>query len=293
VEPLATSSLPEKEIKEYTEKEVHMAQQDRVVEETGEARNALESYVLDTRSKIQDESELQPYIKDQDAKGLLEAFKEAEDWLEGDGFDGQKSEYVSRLEELAKKGDPVYRRKREAEGRGELVERLKSAIGKYSNFASSTDEKYSHIEDADKKKIAKLANEIDQWLAQSLSKQDRVQKTEDPFLTLKLLRDKLDTLEKESEPIMNKPKPKPKEEPKKEEPKKDEAKKDETKKDEAKKDKDEPKKDEPKKDGKKEEPKKEEPKKDKDDGKDKDKEQVSKKAKTGSEKDGTAKMDTS
>jgi len=152
VEPLVTSSMSDRDIKDYTEKEVHMTQQDRIVEETGEARNALESYVLDTRSKVQDESELQSYVKEQDAKGLLEALKTAEEWLEGDGYDAQKSDYNSRLEDLKKKGDPIYRRKKEAEGRGELVEKLKSAIGRYSNFASSTDEKYSHIEDADKKK---------------------------------------------------------------------------------------------------------------------------------------------
>jgi len=155
---------------------------------------------------------------------------------------------------------------------------LKSAIGRYHNFATSKDEKYAHIEDAEKKKVLKLANDTDQWLAQSLSKQDRVAKHDDPVLTSKALSDKLHELESVGEPIVNKPKPKPKEEPKKEEPKKDQK---DDKKGDASKDKD----------------------KDKDKDKETentDKEQATKKAKTENEKDkdgtkpqGQAKMDTS
>lgn len=41
------------EISEALEKELQLAQQDRIVEQTKEKKNSLESYVYDMRSKVQ------------------------------------------------------------------------------------------------------------------------------------------------------------------------------------------------------------------------------------------------
>jgi len=228
------NGLSQNAVKTYTEKEAEMHHQDRVVEETGEARNALESYILETRSKLQDEKDWGPYVTASARDGFIENLDKAEMWLNEDGYDAQKSEYVSRLGALTKVGDPIATRKREDLARPDRISALKSAIGRYSNWATTKDEKYDHIDEAEKKKVSKAASDIDQWLAQSLSKQDRVPKHDDPVLTIKALNDKLQELDGIGAPIMNTPKPKPKEEPKKEEPKKDETKKDETKKDETK-----------------------------------------------------------
>jgi len=245
------NGLSQNAVKTYTEKEAEMHHQDRVVEETGEARNALESYILETRSKLQDEKDWGPYVTSSSRDSFIENLDKAEMWLSEDGYDAQKSEYVTRLGGLTKVGDPIAARKGEDLARPDRISALKSAIGRYSNWATTKDEKYDHIDEAEKKKVSKAAADIDQWLAQQLSKQDRVPKHDDPVLTVKVLNDKLQELDSIGAPIMNTPKPKPKEEPKKEEPKKEEPKKDETKKDETKKDetkKDETKKDETKKD---------------------------------------------
>jgi len=284
IDPVVVGSLPIDQVKTFAEKEAQMANQDRVVEETGEARNALESYVLEMRSKVQDEKELGAYVTEKDRDKFIEALNKNEDWLNEEGFDAQKSEYQTRLEALHKLGLPILNRKREEHARPERISALKSAIGRYSNFAASKEEKYAHIEDAEKKKVLKLATDTDQWLAQTQSKQDRVAKHDDPVLTVKVLTDKLHELETVGEPILNKPKPKPKEEPKKEEPKPEDAKKDQDKKGDEK-----------------TKSNSSEKEKEKDKGNDKDKgkeEQASKKAKTDSGKDpksptGQAKMDTS
>jgi len=279
-----------------------MHHQDRVVEETGEARNALESYILETRNRLQEEKELALYVTASVRDNFIDELNKAEMWL-SDESDSQKSEYVSRLGALLKIGDPIAARKREDLARPDRVAALKSAIGRYSNFASSKDEKYDHIEDAEKKKVAKAATEIDQWLAQSLSKQDRVAKHDDPVLTVTALNDKLQELDSIGTPIITKPKPKPKEEPKKDETKKDETKKDETKKDETKKDetkKDETKKDEAKADDNKKEQTKKGAENTKSNSTESNKGKATKKAKTETDKGskdggkgGQAKMDTS
>lgn len=44
------------EITEAREKELQLAQQDRIIEQTKEKKNSLESYVYDMRSKVQIQS---------------------------------------------------------------------------------------------------------------------------------------------------------------------------------------------------------------------------------------------
>jgi heat shock protein 4 len=230
IDTVAVGSLADSQLKAFTEKEAQMANQDRIVEETGEAKNSLESYCLEMRNKVQDEKDLAPYVTEKVRDQFIEALGKEEEWLNDEGYDSQKSEYVARLDRLRKIGDPIINRKREELARPERISTLKSAIGRYSNFAASKDEKWAHIEDADRKKVLKLATDTDQWLATALSKQDRVAKHDDPVLTVKQLSDKLHELETGSDPIVNKPKPKPKEEPKKEEPKAEDTKKDQEKK---------------------------------------------------------------
>jgi len=248
VEAKDVGGLSQDRIKYFQEREVAMANQDRIIEETAYARNALESYVLETRNRLQDEKELGAYVTEQNRDSFIDFLNKAEEWLNDEGYDVQKSEYTSRLEKLRKLGDPIVARQREELLRPDRVSALKSAIGRYSNLANSQDEKYSHIENTEKEKISKMATETDEWLSYSLSKQDRALKHEEPVLTIKSLNDKLHALEMTCGPIINKPKPKPKEKPKKEkttkkeetkeepkqEQKKEEQKKEETKEEETK-----------------------------------------------------------
>jgi len=109
---VVVGALHNDQVKGFTEKEAQMAHQDRIVEETGEARNALESYILEMRNKVQDEKDLANYVKDSDRDKFVDSLTKAEDWLNEDGFDAQKSEYVSKLDELKKYGDPIVNRKK-------------------------------------------------------------------------------------------------------------------------------------------------------------------------------------
>ncbi|CAL9240534.1 unnamed protein product [Arabidopsis halleri] len=88
-----------------------MALQDRVMEETKDRKNALESYVYDMRNKLSDK--YQEYITDSEREAFLAKLQEVEDWLYEDGEDETKGVYVAKLEELKKVGDPVEVRYKE------------------------------------------------------------------------------------------------------------------------------------------------------------------------------------
>ena len=79
------------------EKEVAMANADRVVKETGEKRNELETYIYDMRDKISSESQLGSYVTDEDKATFTSALEKSENWLYEEGFDAVKSVYLRNL----------------------------------------------------------------------------------------------------------------------------------------------------------------------------------------------------
>jgi len=211
-----TGGLKEATMKAFFEREAAMCNQDRVIAETLQSKNDLETYVLEMRNKLSDE--LSQYASDSDKERIGALLTENEDWLYGDGYDAQKSEYKKRLNELKQLGDPIVARRFEADHRNEYAGELKSTIGHYQRFVASTEEKYAHITAEERQKVAVECQNVDEWLSTSLTKADHANKTENPPLTVAQLRAKKEQLDKFALPIVNKVKKAVVEE-KKEEPK--------------------------------------------------------------------------
>lgn len=186
-----------------------------------QARNDLESYVLDMRSRLT--SDLADYIKEADRESFIAKLTAEEDWLYNDGFDVQKSEYRTRTAALKTIGDVVVQRREEHHNRDTHVASLKSAIGHYSQWALTNDEKHAHITAEERKKVQDECAIVDQWLATALSAQDKLTPADAPSVTILQLTQKKTALDQAVTPIMHKPKPKPAT-PKPEEKKPEEAK---------------------------------------------------------------------
>jgi len=208
--------LSEAELSNSFEREAQMGNQDKVIAETNELRNTLESYCLEMRSKVRD-GELKDYIEKAAAEKFCAELTDGEDWLYSDeGFDAQKSEYKKRVDALRKVGDPVQRRYQENERRGEYVGSFKQTLTHFQQLAQSTDAKYEHIEAEEREKVTARCTELDAWFVEVQGKQDRAAKHEDPVFTCTELEKKAAELSTFANGIMNKPKPAP---PAKEEPK--------------------------------------------------------------------------
>jgi len=207
VESYFTGGVDSATLSAWFEREVQMANQDRVIFETNEARNALESYIYEMRNKLSDE--LSSYSTDSERSQLSSLLDEAESWLYGDGAEANKSAYVKKLQELKQIGDSLQRRLYEAENRNSAVEQYKSTVAQYINWANSKDEKFSHIPEEERKKVVDEANKSDQWLVNNLIQLDRQPKTSDPIISIQQIHSKRAELEKFANPIVNKPKPAP------------------------------------------------------------------------------------
>ena len=215
---------PKKEMDAMHEMEVKMANADRVIRETANKRNELESYIYSMRDRII--SDLAAYCNDADKANFQNALEGTENWLYEDGFDATKSVYAEKLKGLEKFGSPIDRRLVEATGRPAAVSTLQSTVERYKQWlnAAATDEKYAHISDEEKSNCHKKCDETSSWMYDMLDKQGGLPATADPAVTVGQINLKVHELVNFASPIMNKPKPVPKKEPKVEPKKEEESK---------------------------------------------------------------------
>lgn len=201
------------------EAEVDMANKDRVVKETSDMRNELESYIYHMRDSIISESQLAEYCTEKERNAFSAALESTENWLYEDGFDAVKSVYSEKLKSLKKMGDPVEFRKSEASERPVAISSLQRTIERYKNWlnASAGDEKYAHITDAEKQTCHEICDEISSWMYDMLDKQGSLPANVDPVFKASVVYSKSKELMDVVNPIMNKPAPKPVVEEKKKE----------------------------------------------------------------------------
>ena len=206
-------------INKVFEEEVSMANHDRVVKETADMRNELESYIYDMRDKIELDSQLGAYATAEEKENFKAKNEATENWLYEDGFDATKSTYAEKLNELKALGSPIEKRQTEAEARPTAVSVLQAEIERYKKWANESqgDEKYSHISDEERQIVHKACDETSAWVYDLMDKQGSLALNQDPVLTVADLKSKAKLLKEKCGPVVSKPKPKPPPEPKKEE----------------------------------------------------------------------------
>eukprot|EP00898_Chlorokybus_atmophyticus_P007497 jgi/Chlat1/7749/Chrsp66S07221 len=208
-----TTGLPPADLAQAVEKEFDMKFQDKIMEETKERKNAVEAYVYSMRNQLTDK--LADFATPEQKEALLGRLQETEDWLYDEGEDESKGVYVSKLEELQKFGDPIEERAREYETRPAATQLLSEAMNSYRQMAQTNDERFAHIDPAEKAKVLKECDDISSWLQDKTGQQSQLNKTDPPALLTQDIEKKRETLERFCKPILSKPKPKPKEEEKK------------------------------------------------------------------------------
>lgn len=215
-----------KEIDEAHEKEVAMANNDRIVRETANMRNELESYIYEMRDKITSETELGPYGTDEEKDAYVALNEKTENWLYEDGFDSTKAVYAEKLKELKALGDPIQQRYLEAQGRAAAVSELQGTLDTYKNWAneSQTNEIYNHITDEDRNKVHSTCDAVSAWMYEKLDEQGSLSPNQDPALTVADIQGKIRELKETCGPVMHKPPPKKADIPKPPTPKPEETK---------------------------------------------------------------------
>jgi len=200
------------------EKEVAMANVDRVFKETADMRNELESYIYDMRDKIISDSHLKSFATDEERSAFSDSLEKTENWLYEDGFDAVKKVYAEKLAALKALGTPIELRQSESKSRPNAIAVLQRTVEKFQSWlnTSTGDEQYSHITEEEFKKCHESCDASSSWMYDMMDKQGSVAANQDPVVTTAEINAKTNELTKVISPIMHKPKPKPKPEEKKE-----------------------------------------------------------------------------
>mmetsp|Transcript_38926 Transcript_38926/g.67368 ORF Transcript_38926/g.67368 Transcript_38926/m.67368 type:complete len:786 (-) Transcript_38926:303-2660(-) len=203
---VATPGLTGAEVKAALELEAQMAFEDKLITETADKRNELESYIYSMRDKL--DGSLSTYGSAAEKDKLKALLTTAEDWLYGDGFDSTKAQYTREIEKLRAVGDLLEKRLTEAEGRPQAIEGLKKQLDLCKAFASKYGEDYAHIEEEDRDQLRKEVRNTEDWMYDMISQQGSLPNHAEPLLTAESINVKRNALFKVSNPIMTKPKPK-------------------------------------------------------------------------------------
>ncbi|KIP06106.1 hypothetical protein PHLGIDRAFT_128463 [Phlebiopsis gigantea 11061_1 CR5-6] len=202
------TSLDTSILEQYRQQEAEMHAADKLVADTEDRKNALEEYIYDTRSKLDDR--YASYVQPQEKEQLLAALQRAEDWLYSEeGEDATKSVYVEKLDSLKVLGDPITFRYKEAEERSKVVSQLRETINQYMSQALSDDEKFSHIDPKEKQAIVEKCATVQKWLEDQIVRQTERPKNVEPVLKSADALQKRDEIIYFATPILTKPKPKP------------------------------------------------------------------------------------
>ncbi|KAL3511806.1 hypothetical protein ACH5RR_024523 [Cinchona calisaya] len=205
VSELVYGGMAATDVQKAVEKEFEMALQDRIMEETKDKKNAVESYVYDMRNKLNDR--YHGFVTDSEREQFAAKLQETEDWLYEDGEDETKGVYIAKLEELKKQGDPIEERYKEFIERGSYIDQLIYCINSYRGAAMSNDSKFDHIDQSEKQKVLNDCVEAEAWLREKKQQQDGLPKYANPVLLTADLRRKAEALDRLCRPIMTKPKP--------------------------------------------------------------------------------------
>lgn len=171
--------LSNTKISELTEAEKNMNHVDYLIISTKDAKNSLESYIYEMKAKIP--SELKSFVEEGEAQKFMQLLEQAENWLFNEGQNQVKEEYVKRLDNLAKIGDPIRIRAKSFESCHDHGMILSNFIIKTQDFAAALpkDPKYTKEEiDA----FNNLLKESSDWLKQASDSLAKAILTKDPPL---------------------------------------------------------------------------------------------------------------
>ncbi|KAJ9153779.1 hypothetical protein P3X46_027182 [Hevea brasiliensis] len=165
--------MTDAELSEAKETEFQLAQQDKLVEQAKNQKNALESYVYETRNKLF--NKYRSFASDREKEGISRSLQETEEWLYEDGDDETENAYTSKMQDLRKLVDPIENRFKDEEARAQAKRELLNCIVEYRMHVNS-------LPTEDRELIINECNKAEHWLRERTQQQDSLPKNTNPVL---------------------------------------------------------------------------------------------------------------
>ncbi|KAL0973751.1 hypothetical protein UPYG_G00210450 [Umbra pygmaea] len=193
----------------FVENEGKMIMQDKLEKERNDAKNYVEEYVYDMRDKLH--GILEKFVSESDRDILSLKLEDTENWLYEDGEDQPKQQYIDKLAELKKLGQPIQERYIESEERPRAFEEMGKQIQMYMKIVEAyktKEEQYDHLDEADVNKVDKMVNEAMIWMNSKMNQLSKQSLAVEPAVRVREIQAKTKELYSACNPIVTKPKPK-------------------------------------------------------------------------------------
>ncbi|KAG7288023.1 Heat shock protein hsp88 [Staphylotrichum longicolle] len=104
----ATQTLEAAAKNQATEREAAMVMEDKLVADTEEKKNELETYIYELRNKLDDQ--YAEFASEEEKDKIREKLTASEDWLYDEGDDATKAVYIAKMDEIRALAGPVVQR---------------------------------------------------------------------------------------------------------------------------------------------------------------------------------------
>eukprot|EP01059_Diplonema_ambulator_P026912 TRINITY_DN443_c0_g1_i1.p1 TRINITY_DN443_c0_g1~~TRINITY_DN443_c0_g1_i1.p1 ORF type:complete len:815 (+),score=372.49 TRINITY_DN443_c0_g1_i1:125-2569(+) len=217
VTPKFIHGLTSGQVEDMAKMEIKMANADRLLTETIDAKNALEGYSYEYRDKVLEGGPLYPYMDEKQREAFKQACSDVTDWVYAEGENSTKEEYVKRLTELRKPGDEAVARMKVREEVPFTFKEAEANVLKQMDEANRLLGGETHIEKAKLEEIVKRGQEALDFFKAEKQGLEATPLFVTPSVTVAQIMGKSNDVANFARPIFATPKPAPPKDEKKEE----------------------------------------------------------------------------
>ena len=201
--------LTEKHVKESKEKLKALNDRDELKKKKETALNSLESFVIDVRDKMYQET-YEDSLTETEKESISTKCSEISDWIDEEVTpETEVKDLEERLKALKELTSGWFARVREHIDRPEALGALDQMLNTSSNFLAKArnktgDDGYFSVAEVDK--LAEKLEEVQKWREEALAEQEKQPKNEMPKMTTSLIAEKALDLDREVKYLLNKAK---------------------------------------------------------------------------------------
>lgn len=197
--------LPKDVVQKLREEEISMINHDRLVFDTEFAKNALEEYIYDARSKK--DTDWSDFLETANNAKLTDLINAAEDWLYTDeGENATKSVFTDKLKEMKAFGQPAEEKVAEFQMRPHAEKQFMAVAQQIMEKANEPE--HAWLGD-DLEALKTKCTEKAEWLQSMLQQQDELAKHMPLVIKVAQIDKERDALQRQATVLFAKPKPKP------------------------------------------------------------------------------------
>merc|ERR1719240_2098280 len=166
-------------VQECIARNAELLKQEQIRRTNAEAKNALESYVIETRDKMGDETveQVSSEAEREDVRAKLDA---AEEWLYEDGNGLEAAAYHAKKRELTSMTAPIFLRHAELEARPKSAATAREAINWTMTILDTWATERPEITEAERSGVSGMCANFTEWLDGVEAEQENLPLTSPP-----------------------------------------------------------------------------------------------------------------